>query len=116
MLGKQGSTLMVGDGVNDALALSKADISVTLGESTDWVKQLSDVVISSNKLSGASALIDVSTKFKRIYRQNTSWALAYNFLAIPFAIMGLVSPLVAAIGMCVSSIVVVCNSTRLNSN
>jgi Cu2+-exporting ATPase len=116
MLGKQGSTLMVGDGVNDALALSKADISVTLGESTDWVKQLSDVVISSNKLSGASALIDVSTKFKRIYRQNTSWALAYNFLAIPFAMMGLVSPLVAAIGMCVSSIVVVCNSTRLNSN
>lgn len=112
LLGKQGFTLMVGDGVNDALALSKADISVTLGESTDWVKQLSDVVISSNKLSGVSAMIDVSTKFKRIYRQNTSWALAYNLLAIPFAMIGLVSPLVAAIGMCVSSVVVVCNSSR----
>ena len=72
-----------------------------------------DVVLLSESLSTVPALVDIATKTRRKIRQNILWALGYNLLILPFAVSGLLLPWMAVIGMSLSSIIVVSNSTRL---
>lgn len=106
-------TLMVGDGINDAPTLKKSHISVAFFNSSDWLKNQADVILLNNDLSKIQHLLIYAKAYQSIYRQNFSWALLYNAVAIPFAMAGWVTPMIAAIGMSLSSIAVVLNSQRL---
>lgn len=106
-------TLMMGDGINDAPVLSQSHISVAFFHSSDWLKNSADIILLNNDLTKIYDLLTYTKAFKHIYWQNFSWALIYNGLAIPFAMAGWVSPMIAAIGMSLSSVIVVLNSQRL---
>lgn len=106
-------TLMVGDGINDAPVLAQSDVSVTLLEASDYVKSNADMVLLNNRLSGLVDAFINARRYRRILIQNFSWAFAYNIIAIPIAMSGLITPLWAAAGMSLSSVIVVLNSRRL---
>jgi Cu2+-exporting ATPase len=105
--------LMVGDGVNDAPVLSQSDISVTLLDACDWVKNSTDIILLNNRLNDIALTIQYAARYKSIVKQNFLWAFLYNSISIPFAMAGFVTPYWAAIGMSLSSIAVVLNSRRL---
>lgn len=113
-LQQQGAIVaMFGDGVNDAPVLSQAHLSFAMGTGADIAKSSADIVILHNDLSAISKSIILAKRTKRIIKQNFCWALGYNLTAVPFAIAGYLPPYVAAIGMSISSIIVVTNSLRL---
>ena len=105
--------MMLGDGINDAPVPASADVSVAVGNATDIARNAADVVLLSESLSTVPALVDIAAKTRRKIRQNIFWALGYNLLILPFAVSGLLLPWMAVIGMSLSSIIVVSNSTRL---
>ncbi|NRB38319.1 MAG: cadmium-translocating P-type ATPase [Pseudomonadales bacterium] len=106
-------TMMVGDGINDAPVLRKAQVSVAFFNSSQWLKNNADIILLNNDLSKIQDCLNYAKAYQRVYRQNFGWALLYNAIAIPFAMSGWVTPLIAALGMSFSSIVVVLNSQRL---
>lgn len=106
--------VMVGDGINDAPVLARADASISFADATTLARQSSDFVLLPQSLSSLTQLRSLSTKTTRIIRQNLIWALAYNVLAVPAAALGFVPPWAAAIGMSVSSLFVVSNAMRLS--
>ena len=108
-------TLMIGDGINDAPVLAQSDVSATLLEASDLVKNSADMVLLGNRLDGILAAFDSARRYRRILIQNFVWAFSYNLLAIPFAMAGFVAPWMAAAGMSLSSVIVVLNSRRLAS-
>lgn len=104
--------LSVGDGINDAPFLSVADVSVALSDAVDMSKNKADFVLISNNLLAITELMENAHKARKVIAQNLSWALGYNLLAIPMAMMGLIPPWLAAIGMSLSSALVVLNALR----
>ncbi len=105
--------IMVGDGVNDSVALTNADVAVAMGTSADISLAVSDIVLLNSTLKSLQEAFIISNKTYKYIKQNLSLSIIYNMVTIPLAMAGFVIPLVAALSMSLSSLMVVLNSLRI---
>ena len=105
--------VVVGDGVNDAPVLAAADVSASVASGTDVAKVTADVVLLGDGIGGLVDAVQTSRCMLRVIRQNLTWAVLYNLTAVPLAASGHLAPWMAAIGMSMSSLLVVLNAMRL---
>jgi Cu2+-exporting ATPase len=107
------TVLMIGDGINDGPVLAQADVSVTLGAGSDLAKSSADVIILDNSLHKLELIFNIASRCRSKIIQNIAWAIGYNLLVLPLAVMGLLAPWMAVVGMSLSSLIVIVNSIRL---
>jgi Cu+-exporting ATPase len=105
--------VMAGDGINDAIALAKSDIACAMGSGADIAIEVSDVVLLDDRLSTLADAFAISKRTFAAVKQNLGFSIIYNIITVPLAVMGYVTPLIAAISMSLSSLVVVANSSRI---
>lgn len=108
--------IAVGDGINDAPVLAGADVAVALANGAELAQAASDIVLAGERLDALAEARRTARETMAILRQNQRWALGYNLVAVPFAALGFVPPWLAAIGMSLSSLVVVLNALRIGRN
>ena len=113
-LQKQGrKVMMIGDGINDAPVLAQADVSAAVATSADVARDGADVVLLNDDLNVLPVMMEQARRTHQIIRQNLTWASAYNLVAVPLAVLGYVTPWIAALGMSFSSLLVLGNALRL---
>lgn len=105
--------VMIGDGMNDSIGFAGADVAIAVHPASDAARASADLVCISDDLSVINDAINFARLTNSVVRSNFIWAIAYNLIAVPFAVAGLVNPLIASVGMAMSSAVVMLNVVRL---
>lgn len=106
---------VVGDGINDAPVLAKADVSIALDQGAALAQSQADLIVLGGRLLGVPLAVETARRAMRIVKQNLAWAAIYNLACIPLALMGLLPPWLAGLGMALSSLAVVLNALRLGA-
>ena len=111
-LRERGTTTMIGDGTNDAPALASADLGIAVSSGTELAIEAADAVVLDDRLDAVSELFELAGGTRNRIKQNLVWAAGYNAIALPLAMTGVITPLIAAVMMAISSLIVVFNSKR----
>lgn len=111
-LHERGTTTMIGDGTNDAPALASADLGIAVSSGTDLAIEAADAVVLDDRLDAVPEVFELASETRDRIKQNLVWAAGYNAIALPLAMTGVITPLIAAVMMAISSLIVVFNSKR----
>jgi Cu2+-exporting ATPase len=103
---------VVGDGINDTPVLAGADVSFAMAGGPEAARASADLILMNDQLENIAASVSIARRTRRVILQNLIWAAGYNLLALPAAALGFVPPWLAAIGMSLSSLIVVANGLR----